>query len=162
MIVGSTKFVCEKCGAPALVNITNDESQGPTMRHLCLHCADVEETSSRRGYRNLDYGAILMAVGLFVLLLSLLADWLAFGVDSAGFGWKQRIGLVLAGVMVTIAAIVQVPTLMIIGLLLGGLTLLADLLAFGHAPGFGLHQVLGTVLAVLLILGGLRASTRKT
>ncbi len=160
MSVSSAKFVCEKCGAPALVNITNDEEQGPTMRRLCLACADLEETAGAERRRHLNYGAILISAGAFVLLLSILADWLGF--DAGAFGWKQRGGLLLAGVLVTTAAIVQVPTLLVIGLLFGGLTLLADLVGFGNAPGFGLHQGIGTLLGVMLVAAGLVEARRPT
>jgi hypothetical protein len=77
------------------------------------------------------------------------ADALAFG-SSAGFGWQQWSGVALAGVLVLAGAIMQIPTILLIGLIAGG-TVLADRLAFGSATGFGWQQRLGSVVGVALI-----------
>jgi hypothetical protein len=156
-----TKPACERCGQPALVNITNDEAHGITMRHFCLACAEAEEMEAEQRDQYLNYGAILISVGLFVLVLSVFADWLAFGHPLSGFAWKQRTGVALAGMLILTAAVVQIPTMLVIGVLFGTLTILADLLAFGQAPGFGWQQTLGTVLGLLLLLTGISEARRR-
>lgn len=48
--------------------------------------------------------AAILVIGLLILCVTLLADWLAFG-DSEGFGWQQGVGcavgliLILVGIM---------------------------------------------------------------
>ncbi len=164
---------CEKCGAPALVTIANEGSSMPstattqetqgaaTMRYLCLRCADDEELSRQKRDASLNYSAILISVGLVSLFLSVFADWLGFG-RSEGFGWKQDIGLVAAAVLVLTAAIVRIPTMLIIGVFTGALSILADLFQFGHERGFGWHQMMGTAFGIVLIGAGILESRRQT
>ena len=151
---------CDKCGAPALVNIKSEGANGPTVRRLCLTCADVEEIDRDQRGPSLNYSAILISVGFVVLMISALADWLAFG-DSSGFGWKQYAGVLLAAVLILTASIVRISTLMVIGLLTAMLTMLADLFQFGHDKGFGLHQILGIVLGVVMIVAGILDARRQ-
>ncbi len=151
--------VCERCGEPALVHITSEASSGPTMRHLCLRCADAEQPDRPARDRFLNYGAILFSLGAFVVLLSAFADVLRFG-RSEGFGPRQAVGLGIALVCIFTAAIVRVPTLMVFGILAGGLTILADVLKFGHGPGFGWNQMLGVAVGLALILSGYLESRR--
>ena len=151
---------CERCGSPALVHITNEAPSGATVRHLCLRCADVEETAFDGQEQYLNYGAILISVGMIALLLSVFADELNFG-SSQGFGAKQELALAMAMICVFTAALIRVPTLMVIGVLGGGLTVLADVLHFGHDPGFGWHQQLGTLIGALLVVCGWLESRRQ-
>ena len=102
----------------------------------------------------MNRAAILMSVGLFVLVVSALADVLAFG-SHAGFGWRRGLGLGFAGVLVLTGAMMRISTLFAIGLIIGLLTLLADWLGFGDAPGFGWQQTLGSLLGAALIAMGL-------
>src|SRR5262249_9659836 len=108
----------------------------------------------------LNYGAILISVGVITLLLSVFADQLKFG-NSQGFGFKQDLGLAMAMICVFTAALIRVPTLLVIGVLGGGLTVLADVLQFGHDPGFGWHQQLGTLVGATLVLCGWLESRRQ-
>jgi hypothetical protein len=156
-----TKPPCEKCGQPALVNMKSEDASGPTVRYLCLACADVEEISSARRDPSLNYSTILISVGLVVLCLSAMADWLAFG-DSSGFGWKQYMGVLLAGVLILTASIVRISTLMVIGLLTATLTMLADLFQFGHERGFGWHQTIGVVFGIVMVAAGMLEARRQT
>lgn len=155
-----SKPTCEKCGLPALVHVTNEVPTGATMRHLCLACADLEEQDVPHRDRFLHYGAILMSVGAVILVLSVLADYLKFG-GSAGFGPKQEIGVGVAIVCFFTAALVRVPTLMVIGVFAGSLTILADVFQFGHDPGFGWHQGLGTFVGVTLLGTGWLEARRQ-
>ena len=158
--MAQAKPLCDKCGAPALVNIKSEDANGLTVRHLCLACADVEEIARTRPQPSLNYSAILISVGLVVLILSACADWLAFG-DSSGFGWKQDTGVLLAVVLILIASIVRISTLMVIGLLTAMLTILADLFQFGHDKGFGSHQIIGVVLGLVMIVAGILDARRQ-
>jgi len=131
------------------------------MQHLCMDCADAEELSESRAMRRIprrlrrvEIGAVLVVLGLFTLGLSALADVLQFG-SSEGFGWRQGIGLLLAGFLVFSGLLFRALVFMVIGLSIGLLTLLADALAFGSSPGFGCQQVFGSFLgAGIAFLGG--------
>lgn len=159
MIPTRTRPPCERCGAPALVNISNDEGGRVTVRRLCLKCAD-EPAPARRGEYSLNYSAILSSVGVAMILLSVFADWLGFG-KTPGFGWKQDIGVVLAGILVLVATVVRIPTLLAIGVLTGILSLLADAFHFGDDPGFGWHQVVGVFFGAVLMAAGILEARRK-
>ena len=152
--------ICETCGVPAVVHINSGAYAGPRMRHLCFGCADREDMSAASRKQGLNPGAVLAAVGLMMLVISLLADVLAFG-GSEGFGWRQLLGVALAGVMVLIGAAMWVPTLLAVGLIGVAMTILADWLAFGSADGFGWQQALGCLVGVGLAFGGLDQARRR-
>ncbi len=152
--------ICETCGVPAVVHINSGASAGPRMRHLCFGCADREDMSAGSCKRRLNPGAVLAAVGLMMLVISLLADYLAFG-GSEGFGWRQLLGVALAGVMILIGAAIWVPTLLAVGLIGAVMTILADRLAFGSSDGFGWQQILGCLVGVCLSFGGIDLARRR-
>ena len=153
------KSVCERCGKPANVHITGERYNGENMRHLCVSCTISErEISSSKG-RSLNYGAILLSVGLFVLVISSFADILRFG-SGEGFGLKQFTGLTIAGLLVLIGAVTKISTVLVIGLIGCILTVLADWLGFGSADGFGWQQLSGLILGAGLIGLGLRVARR--
>ncbi len=97
--------------------------------------------------------AVVIAVGIYVLSISALADFLEFG-SSAGFGLVQRAGLIVAGIILLLGAIAKAPTLLTIGFITAVLDVLADWLAFGSSEGFGWQQRTGTALGLAMILGG--------
>ena len=147
--------VCARCGAPASVHITDLAAGVPKMRHLCRLCADASgadvPTGSSPGGSAL--ASVIIAVGLYIVAISSLADYLEFG-RSAGFGFVQRAGLIVAGIVFILGAIAKAPTLLIIGLITCVLDLLADWLAFGSSAGFGWQQKTGTGLGLVLVLTG--------
>jgi len=153
-MISEPELVCEKCGAPLSVTGADKEAPDPTMPLLCVLCAADDQQAGPRRARGANRAAILLCVGLFVLVISAAADWLAFG-SSEGFGWQQLLGLGLAGILLLIGAVVRIPTLSVIGLFIGLLTVLADWLGLGNAPGFGWHQVSGSLLGAALIAAGL-------
>ena len=152
--------VCERCGAPAIVHVTSEGAAGCGVRHLCLDCADRQDAAGHREERGLNHAAILIVTGLMILVLSLFADVLRFG-GSHGFGYKQVVGLVLAGGGMLLGAITRISTLYVIGIMAGGMTLLADYIHFGKSPGFGLEQMAGTGVGIsMVVVGGLLAGRR--
>ena len=152
--------ICETCGVPAVVHINSGAYAGPRIRHLCFGCADTEDMSAASRKRRFNPGAVLAAVGLMTLVISLFADVLAFG-SSEGFGWRQLLGVSLAGVMILIGAAMWVPTLLAVGLIGVVMTILADSLAFGNAEGFGWQQILGCLVGVGLAFAGLDLARRR-
>ena len=152
MVQKELQPVCEVCGAPAIVHFSGGDTVG-SFRHYCLQCADEMQAAPKPVDRSLEQALALLVVGSFILGISVLADSLQFGV-SAGFGWKQIAGLVLSGVLVLAGALMGVPAVLSVGLLFGGITILADWLGFGSDEGFGFQQMMGVVVGVCIILGG--------
>jgi len=145
---------CERCGAPL-----PDDGEPPAAPdgsgwRLCAHCAGERRRARPPALRGLNLAAIVLSIGAFVLLLSVFADWLGFG-RSEGFGRRQELGLGLAALLLVIGALLRVATISVIALAIGGLTLLADWLGFGNAPGFGAQQRAGCVVGALLLLQAL-------
>jgi uncharacterized membrane protein len=165
MNMNGPKPACERCGAAAIVHIRPDASDAQTVYHFCLACADTEVVvpSSARGLpydRRRNHAALLILVGLIILVLSIGADFFAFG-QAEGFGWKQMTGVFCGVALLVLGAITRTQMVVVTGLIMGGLTLLADQLSFGSSPGFGWHQMLGTLLGGVLVLAGLSVAFRK-
>jgi len=160
--VSGTKPVCENCGARAIVHVRYDPGDETSVRHLCLTCADAEAASPAQTARNrpLDRAAILVVVGLLILVISVGADFLAFG-SAEEFGWKQMAGVALGVFLLVIGAVIRVLTLMVIGFITGTITLLADWLGFGSAEGFGGQQITGVLLGIAMLVAGFIASFKK-
>ena len=154
------KPVCESCQRPAIVQIRNAFAGEVLIRYLCLDCADAEDDDAPAQKRRLNVAAITITMGLYVLGVSMFADVLGFG-SADGFGRQQWTGIAITGVLVLVAAIIQIPMLLVAGLLLGGTTLLADWLGLGDVPGFGSLQMLGAALGVGLTILGLGVGRQK-
>lgn len=154
-------LVCERCGRRAIVHIRPDAAE-ETIRHLCLDCADAESTAQTLAKRDrkLDHAAILVVVGSLVLVISLLADVLAFG-SAEGFGVQQAAGMGLGVFLFLIGVMARVPTVVVLGFITVAITLLADWLSLGDTEGFGTTQMLGTFLGLALIVAGLLAGRRR-
>ena len=106
--------VCEVCGAPATSHISNMSGGQLLIRHYCAGCAEAHAETMRAARQQRGRGGVLMLVGAFVLLNSMFADHLHFGL-SEGFGWRQMTGLGLAGLLFLIGVFVRVPTLIVGG-----------------------------------------------
>jgi len=159
--MGKEEPLCEKCRAPANVHIRNDRAVVGTVRHLCMRCvAEQQDALTSRPDRPLNHCAVLISIGLFVLVISTLADVLKFG-RYEGFGWKQLTGVGVAGVLVLTGAVVRVPTVLVIGLITGALAVLADWSAFGSSPGFGWQQTSASLAGGALIAIGLIGACRR-
>ena len=154
------KPLCERCGAPAIVHVTSEGPAGCGVRHLCLDCADREDPTVNQEERGLNHAAILIVTGLMTVVLCVFADVLRFG-GGQGFGYKQIVGLVLAGGGVIVGAVTRIPTLYVVGVMTGGLALLADYIHFGKSPGFGREQMAGTAVGIIIVIvGGVLARRR--
>ena len=160
--MGESMPVCEKCGAPAIIHISSEAAPHGTVRHFCMRCAALEESKTLSRRPGLNGAAVLIVVGLFTALLCVFADQLEFG-RGEGFGWKQLTGLWIGVVLVVVGAFMRIATALVIGLIFGLLTVLADWLQLGGREGFGGRQMCGTVLGVGLIVAGLAlARGRRT
>lgn len=131
------------------------------LRRLCLECADRDHEPPARFGKGLNYSVILISVGVIIVLLSALADRRNVA-STPGFGWKQDIVVVLSGLLVVIATLLRIPTLAVIGLLAGVLSLLADVFQFGSDPGFGWYQMGGLFAGLITASIGMQMARRKT
>ncbi|MFQ5414102.1 MAG: hypothetical protein ACE5E6_06550 [Phycisphaerae bacterium] len=151
---------CEICGAPAVVHRSGTAGDVGTVHRYCMACADAPThavAGTQRGVRALlgrgEVGAALFALGAVSLCISVLADVLQFG-QTQGFGWQQRVALIVAGVLALLGALFRTLVLVVIGLAAGGLTLVADMIGFGGHAGFGMQQALGTLVGVAMLAAG--------
>ncbi|MEE9293586.1 MAG: LPXTG cell wall anchor domain-containing protein [Phycisphaerae bacterium] len=152
--------VCENCGAPANVHISDVTRGVAKIRNLCAGCVD-EIERHRINYRRRTGDAVTLIVfGLIVLVLSVLADFLPLGGEE-GFGWRQRQGVVIGGILVLLGAIVRARAILLIGIMMTVLSMLADWLAFGRAEGFGSQQMLGSAMGVAVVALGLWLARRR-
>jgi len=102
---------------------------------------------------DLNVPAVAIIVGFFVLVISIFADVLGFG-ESEGFGWEQWTGVALSGVLVLTGGIMQIPTILAVGLITGAITILADWLKIGDIEGFGSQQAWGSVIGASMVVFG--------
>jgi len=142
--------VCEQCGAPARIHASDVVKGVPTLRHFCNSCYDDVHVEPWELRRHWSLAAVLACVGAVVLGLSISADWHQLG-KFAGFGWQQKIGVVLGGVLLVFGAVARTPTLVVMGLVTACLSLLADWIAFGESEGFGWKQILGAGVGVAFV-----------
>lgn len=111
---------------------------------------------------NVASAAVMLVVGTYTLVLSLFADWLSIG-SKDGFGWRQWLGMLLAFVLVISGALTRVTAILVMGLLIGGVTILADVLKLGDSSGFGWQQIAGSMVGLVMIgLGVVRGRQRHS
>jgi len=156
-----TEAACERCGAPANVHASEVIDGASVIRHFCNDCYDSVHIEPPDRRRRWGEAAVLASVGLVVLALSISADWHRLG-KFAGFGWQQKVGVVLGGVVIVFGAVARSPLLLIMGMVTMLLSLMADWLAFGESAGFGWKQMLGTALGVALLLAAYFMTRTKT
>lgn len=150
---------CEDCSERAWVHLADQiPGQGPVVKHLCFRCAEqrnpVVPVWRMQRTLPLSDAAILIANGVFIVTLSIFADQLRLG-GTKGFGLYQLVGVVLSMLLLIAGGLLRAPTVVLMSMMLGGLTLVADILKLGLMPGFGWHQFWGIVFGMALILFGL-------
>lgn len=160
MTTATTKLPCELCGAPAIVHV-RPSAADETMLHFCISCADQRGSSADQDAkaRGINPAALYGLAGLTTIVLSTGADVFAFG-RADGFGWKQMAGVVCGAALTLTGALLRTRTILLAGVIMAGLTLVADWVGLGASPGFGWRQGLGCVLGALLLLKA--RSARKT
>ena len=86
----------------------------------------------------------------------------AINIIPSSTGAAKAIGLVypaLAGKLH--GAAMRVPTVLVIGLIAAGLSLLADWLGFGSHEDFGLQQIFGTMTGLVLVVVGWMVARKR-
>ena len=145
---------CPVCGTLSLVRVPSTQEGGP--RQICRECERRRLSDERRAARELARGPARLTIyaGILLAVLTLTVDYLSIS-GRAGFGWRQITGTELGILIIVIGLLAGRGLLAMSGLFLLVLSLGADFLSLGHAPGLGWRKQTGLALASLLIAGGM-------
>ena len=146
---------CPVCGTESLVTVVSKSHEGG-LRQVCRECERRRLWHERSGVRQIASGSVrlLIYAGVLLALLTLTVDRLSIS-GGTGFGWRQITGTELGMLTVILGLLVGRGLLGMAGLFLLVLSLAADLLHVGHAPGMGWRNQTALALAILLITGGM-------
>ena len=152
--------VCEICGEPTRVRILEGYIDGkPMLRHFCFRCADeahvkMQVMAGEHSGRRMSIGGLLIFAGLFVGAIGVLGDYL--GIEGhSGLGWYQQTGIALGALLIVVGSLFRVDTMAEAGVLVFGLSLLADVFGLRGAAGIGWKQQLATLAGVAMALTGI-------
>jgi hypothetical protein len=148
---------CTVCGTDSLVTILREGDDGDRqLRQFCRECARRADFEARRRQPRITAGlaAPLTWAGIFLVALALTADYLSIS-GRSGFGWRQITGAELGFLCVVLGVLLQRAFVGTAGLFLLVLSLLADLLALGHAPGAGWRTKAALLAGTVLVAAGL-------
>jgi hypothetical protein len=108
------------------------------------------------------WARLLIYAGILLILLTLTVDRLPIS-GHAGFGWRQITGTEVGILGLIVGFLAGWELLETAGLFLLVISVGADVLHLGHAPGLGWRKQIALALATLLIVGGLlwRGAVRK-
>jgi hypothetical protein len=95
-----------------------------------------------------------MYAGILLILLTLAVDRLSLS-GRTGFGWWQITGTELGLLCLVVGLIIGRGLLGMAGLFILVLSVGADLLHVGHAPGLGWRSHTALILSTLLLAGGM-------
>ena len=148
---------CAVCGTDSLVTILREGDDGERqLRQFCKECARRADAEARSRQPRLaaSFAGPLTWSGILLLALALTADYLSIS-GRSGFGWRQLTGAELGFLCVVLGVLLQRAFLGTAGLFLLVLSLLADLLALGHAPGPGWRTKAAFLAGTVLVAAGL-------
>lgn len=151
---------CEICGQRAFVHVR--DGIGENIEHICHYChacADaiheqIEQAGRRRWERRIGAGSLLVFLGVLVVLLAASADFLGIS-GRTGFGWQQKLGVLLGGVCVLLGALFRMEPLALVGCILVPTAVFADRIGVGRAYGIGERQKLVLIVAAAVMALGL-------
>jgi hypothetical protein len=146
---------CPVCGTESLVTVLSRSSEGG-LRQFCNECERRRLWNERSGVRQIARGwvRLLIYAGILLTLLTLTVDRLSIS-GHAGFGWRQITGTEVGILSLILGFLAGWEFLTTAGLFLLVLSVGADVLHLGHAPGLGWRKQTALALAGLLIAGGL-------
>jgi hypothetical protein len=146
---------CPVCGTASLVTVFSRGPEG-LPRQLCTECERRHLWNERSGPREIARGwaRLLISAGILLTLLTLTVDHLSIS-GHPGFGWRQITGTEVGILSLILGFVTGRGLLVMAGFFLLALSLGADLLHLGHAPGLGWRKQTALVLASLLIAGGM-------
>jgi hypothetical protein len=125
-------------------------------RQLCRECERRRLSNERSAARELARGParLLIYAGILLTLLTLTVDHLSISGNGV-FGWRQITGTELGILIIVIGLVAGRGLLATSGLFLLVLSLGADVLNLGHAPGLGWRKQTALALASVLLAGGI-------
>jgi hypothetical protein len=126
------------------------------LRQFCKECERRRLWNERSGVREIASGSarLLIYAGILLSLLTLTVDRLSIS-GRPGFGWRQITGAEVGLLSLVLGILAGRGLLGMAGLFLLVLSLGADLLHLGRAPGLGWRKQTALALASLLIAGGM-------
>jgi hypothetical protein len=146
---------CPVCGTKSLVTVLSRSHEGG-LRQFCNECERRRLWNERSGVRQIASGAarLLIYAGILLTLLTLTVDRLSIS-GRPGFGWRQITGAEVGLLSLVLGLLAGRGLLGMAGLFMLVLSLGADLLHLGHAPGLGWRKQTALALASLLLAGGM-------
>jgi hypothetical protein len=146
---------CPQCGADAFVTVLSEDEDGKQLRRYCGECQKRGAELARAELRPMAAGVarLLIYGGVLLGLLTATADYLAIS-GGTGFGWRQITGSELGFLAMFLGLVTRKGLLGVAGLFLLLLSIGADLLRVGHAPGLGWRSHLGFVAATAMLAAG--------
>lgn len=146
---------CPVCGTESLVRVPS-RHEGGLLHQFCHECERRRLSDERSAARQLAKGLARFPIyaGILLALLTLTVDYLSIS-GRAGFGWWQITGTEVGLLLIIIGVLAGRGLLAMSGLFLLVLSLGADVLNLGRAPGLGWRKQTALALAGLLIAGGI-------
>jgi hypothetical protein len=139
-----------------MVTVVCESDGGATeLRAYCRECNRRRAKQARDKLRPIAQSLALLLVyaGFLLALLTATADHLAIS-GRPGMGWRQFVGAELGLLAIVMGLSLRKGLLGTAGVFLLVLSIGADLLNVGHAPGLGWRAYLGFVCAVAMIAVG--------
>src|SRR5581483_6132365 len=126
---------CPVCGTQSLVTVLSSSPEGG-LRQICNECERQRLWKERSVVRETAHGLanLLIYAGILLTALTLIVNQLSIS-GHPGFGWRQIAGAEVGILILFIGFLAWRGLLGIAGLFLLVMSLGADVLRLGHAPG---------------------------
>jgi hypothetical protein len=146
---------CPVCGTESLVTVVSESHEGE-LRQFCSECERRRVWYERSGVRQLVSGSarLLIYAGVILALLTFTVNRLSIS-GRTGFGWRQITGAEVGFLCLVLGLLIGEGFLGMAGLFLLVVSLGADILELGRAPGLGWRKQTALALASLLLAGGM-------
>jgi hypothetical protein len=146
---------CPVCGTDSLVTVVSSGQEGE-LRQFCNECARRRLWNERRGVRQIASGSarLLIYAGVILTVLTISVNQLSISGNTV-FGWRQITGAEVGFLCIVLGLLVARGWLGMTGLFLLIVSLGADLLRLGHAPGLGWRKQTALGVAGVLVVGGI-------
>jgi hypothetical protein len=145
---------CPDCGAE-LVTVVSSAPGGGELRQYCRECERRRAERDRAELKPIfrAVAGLLLYGGFLLALLAAFADYLAIS-GRPGFGWRQLFGAEQGFLLIAVGVLLRRGLLTMVGVFLFVLSLGADLLEVGHAPGLGWRSYAAFVCAAAMVSAG--------
>ncbi len=148
---------CPQCGSDALATVVRTDASGEKqLRTYCRACQARLAEQDRNELRWLGtmFARLLVYGGIVLAVLTVTADHLNISGHS-GIGWRQITGVEVGCMAILLGLLARRHFVSVAGLFLLLLSIGADLLRVGHAPGFGWRSRTSFILATAMLVGGI-------